>query len=136
MGRKVSVRKSTDVANRPVEGLIRPADTWVTKDERAKFGRFTASSAGGLRVQDCQSDGKMDRQIRQRFNSRTHAPRVHFTGRDHYDITLAREAFCAAAPERSRSAENQSERVGIVAMPRKCLRLVCRSHHFNALAES
>jgi hypothetical protein len=61
---------------------------------------------------------------------------MDLAGRYHYDITLARETFRSTAPERTRSAEYQPERIGVVAMPREGLRLVRRAEHFNRLAES
>jgi hypothetical protein len=136
IARSASVTESIGGTYRLVERLIRPANNWVTEDDRSKFGRLAIARARGLRVQNGQVDRKIDRQVGERVYADADAPRVHFARRYHDDIALACEALCSAAPERSGSAEYQSERVGVVAMPRKDLRLVSRSQHFNAFAES
>jgi hypothetical protein len=61
---------------------------------------------------------------------------MHLAGRDYHHIALARETLCSTAPERTRTTDNQSERVGVVAMTRKGLRLVSRAQHVHRLAES
>ena len=87
-------------------------------------------------MQRRQSDWKVDRQIGEGVDSNAHAPRMHLAGRYRDDVALACEAFRSSTPERSRSAEHQSERVGVVAVPRESLRLVSRPQHFNLPAES
>ena len=136
IARSASEMESNGGAYCVVERLVRSANNWVTENDRAEFGRLAVARARGLGVQSCHSDRKIDGQIGQGIHSDAYTPRVHFAGRYHHDIALAREAFCSATPERSRSAEYQSERVGVVAVPREGLRLICRSQHFNASAES
>ena len=129
-------RRTIGGVDRPVDCLKSVANARVAEDERAELGRLATASARVFRMRDCQRDGKIDRQIRQRICTNGDASRVHFAGWYHHEIALAREAFCSAAPERSRSAEYQAEGVGVVAVPRKILRLVCRPQHFNAIAKS
>lgn len=136
IARSVPVTESIAGDNRLVERLKRPANSRVTEDDPAKIGRFTATPARGFRVQGRQPDGKVDRQIGQGVDSTGHTSGVHFAWRYHHKIALACESFCSAIPERSSATKNQSEGIGVVAVPRKGLRLVCRSEHFKASAES
>jgi hypothetical protein len=61
---------------------------------------------------------------------------MHFSGRYHNYIALARKALCSATPERASSAKDQTKRIGVVAVPREGLRLIGSAQHFDRLTES
>lgn len=136
IGTSVSMAESIGCADYAVECLIRASNPWVTQDKSAKFRRLTIRYARGLRVQDRQFDWEVDREIGQRLHARARAARVHFARRYHHDIALAREALRSPTPKRASSAEDQSKRIGVVAVPSEALRLVSGAQHFNRLPES